>query len=188
MNIELELITACIRNERKAQNDLYKQSYGFLMSICRRYANSMYEADDLLNIGFLKILNNLDKYQPKIPFGIWMRRVMINVIIDEFRKTKQQHEKINYVENYQDNQVLFDLNGALEQMGLDDILSCIGKLPQMSQKVFNLFAIDGYGHKEIADMLGMTEGTSKWHVNSARQKLQEMIKELVPTMNLAVKK
>lgn len=188
MTIELELITACLNNERKAQYELYKQTYGFMMSICRRYANSSYEADDLLNIGFLKVLTNLDKYQPKIPFAIWMRRVMINTIIDEYRKNVSHQEKMQYVEDYHDSSVTFDVNDALSNMNVDEIQKCIEQLPPTSQKVFNLFVIDGYSHKEIADLLKMTEGTSKWHVNFSRQKLQEMIANLVSNPNYSTAK
>jgi RNA polymerase sigma factor (sigma-70 family) len=186
LNIELELITGCLNKERKAQYDLYKKTYGFLMAICRRYANSSYEADDLLNIGFLKILNNLDKYQPKIPFGIWIRKVMINTIIDEFRKNISHKEKISYVEEHFDSNIQIDLNEALSSLNMEEIQTCIDQLPPVSKKVFNLFIIDGYSHKEIADLLNISEGTSKWHVNFSRIKLQELITTLfnIPQINL----
>lgn len=179
MTIDLELITACLNRERKAQCELYKKSYAFLMAICRRYAGSNYEADDLLNIGFLKILGNLEKYQPKIPFAVWMRRIMINTIIDEYRKNVKHNEHISYVGQHYDTGMNFELNEALTNLDLEEIQRCIDLLPQVSKKVFNLFIIDGYSHKEIAKMLQMTEGTSKWHVNFSRQKLQESLQHLV---------
>ena len=89
MNIELELITACINHERKAEYELYKITYSYLMGVCFRYTNSREEAEENLNIGFLKILKNLDKYKPEIPFKVWIRKVMINILIDEFRKEKK---------------------------------------------------------------------------------------------------
>ncbi|MDZ4667474.1 MAG: sigma-70 family RNA polymerase sigma factor [bacterium] len=175
MDIGLELITACINKERKAQYELYKRSYSLLMSVCRRYANDLYEADDLLNIGFLKILNNLDKYQPKIPFERWIRKVMINAIIDEFRKTKMLAQTISYVEEYHDSVVEQVINNALKKLNVEELYNYVKRLPKMSQSVFNLFAIDGYSHKEIGEMLKISEGTSKWHVNFAREKLKGMI-------------
>ena len=178
MNIDLELITSCLNKERKAQYELYKQSYSFLMAICRRYANSNYEADDLLNLGFMKILTNLDKYQPKIPFAVWMRRVLINTIIDDHRKNITHNEKISYVENHFDSGVSFELNDAIENLNLEEIKKCIELLPNVSKKVFNLFVVDGFSHKEIADMLKISEGTSKWHVNFSRQKLQELLNKI----------
>lgn len=185
MTIELELITACLNKERKAQYELYKKSYSFMMAICRRYANSNYEADDLLNLAFMKVLTNLDKYQIKIPFAVWMRRITINTIIDEYRKNVKHNETISYVEEHFDSTVQFSLNEALENMNLAEIQKCIDLLPKVSKKVFNLFIIDGYSHKEIAELLNMTEGTSKWHVNSARQKLQEMLQHLVTNPKLS---
>lgn len=181
MTIDLELITACLNNERKAQYELYKKSYGFLMAICRRYANSNYEADDLLNIGFMKVLTNLDKYQPKIPFGVWMRRIMINTIIDEFRKHKSMNENISFVDQHFDSDMASNTNEALSNLNMEELMKCMDQLPQVSKKVFNLFAMDGFSHKEIADMLKISEGTSKWHVNFARQKLQELIAQMTLT-------
>lgn len=179
MTVDLELITACLNRERKAQYELYKKSYGFLMAICRRYSGSNYEADDLLNTGFLKILGNLDKYQPKIPFPVWMRRIMINTIIDEYRKNVKHNEHISYVDQHYDAGMNFELNEALTNLELEEILKCIDLLPRVSKKVFNLFIIDGFSHREIAEMLQITEGTSKWHVNFSRQKLQESLQHLM---------
>ncbi len=155
------------------------------MAICRRYANSNYEADDLLNLGYMKILTNLDKYQPKIPFAVWMRRVLINTIIDEHRKNIKHNESINYVENHFDSVVSFEVNEAIDNLNLEEIQKCIELLPNVSKKVFNLFVVDGYSHKEIADLLNISEGTSKWHVNFSRQKLQESLQNLVGTMKIS---
>ena len=188
MNIELELITSCLNKERKAQFELYKQSYGFMMSICRRYANSNYEADDLLNLGFMKVLTNLDKYQLKIPFAVWMRKIMINTIIDEYRKNIKHNENISYVEEHLDSTMSFDINEAMSTLNLEEIQKCIDLLPPVSGKVFNLFIIDGFSHKEISEMLKMSEGTSKWHVNFSRQRLQELLQNFVGNVNLSIAK
>jgi RNA polymerase sigma factor (sigma-70 family) len=182
MKVDLDLITACLNKERRAEYELYKETYSYLMSVCYRYVNSTDEAKEMLNIGFLKILNNLDKYKPEIPFKAWIRKVMINTLIDEYRKKKIHNEKIKYVENYIETPNDFDLSPSLVGMDADQINGFIKKLPPMSQKVFNLFAIDGYSHKEISNMLNMSEGTSKWHINFSRTKLKEMILNVVSSI------
>lgn len=184
MNIELELITACINHERKAEYELYKITYSYLMGVCFRYTNSREEAEEKLNIGFLKILKNLDKYKPEIPFKTWIRKVMINILIDEFRKDKKHKENIQYVEEYYETSDYSEQNNAISKMNMEQIHALIMKLPPMSQKVFNLYIIDGFSHKEIADMLSMSEGTSKWHLNFSRGKLKDMITNLVSPLKV----
>jgi RNA polymerase sigma-70 factor (ECF subfamily) len=184
MNVELDLITACLNRERRAESELYKITYSYLMSICYRYVNSTGEAKEMLNIGFLKILINLDKYKPEVPFKLWIRRIMINTLIDEYRK-KKVHERIQYVDTYVETADYSDLNPVLARMDADQINNLIKKLPPTSQKVFNLFVVDGYSHKEIANMLKMSEGTSKWHVNFSKERLKEMILKIIPTFNRA---
>jgi len=175
MNIEIDLITACVRKERKAQYDLYKLVYSYLMSICVRYTHSYEEANEALNSGFLKILNNMEKYKIDIPFKAWIRKIMVNVLIDEFRK--QEREKVNQkvAMDYADTTPLVALNNAIAKMDAERIHKLITELSPISQQVFNLFVIDGFEHKEIADMLGITEGTSKWHLHNSREQLKEKL-------------
>ncbi len=184
MNIELDLLTACIRSERKAEYELYKMTYGYLMSICFRYTNSREEAEEMLNIGFLKILRNLEKYKLEIPFKLWIRRIMINILIDEFRRNKKHKETIEYVDGYYETGETCDENAVISKMNVDEIHELIMKLPAMSQKVFNLYIIDGYSHKEIADLLKMSEGTSKWHLNQSRNRLKEMLTKITVPLPL----
>ena len=182
MNIELDLITACIRKERKAQYELYKLTYRYLMSICIRYSKSYEEAQEALNTGFLKILNNLEKYQSTVPFKAWIRRVQINVLIDEYRKQKKHSENIKYVEDFEEIPVAAALNDAIAKMDVEEIHKLIVQLPPMSQKVFNLFVIDGFEHKEIANLLGISEGTSKWHLHSSREQLKVLLNKMAFTV------
>jgi RNA polymerase sigma factor (sigma-70 family) len=144
MNVELDLITACINKERRAEYELYKNTYSYLMSVCFRYVNTKEEANEMLNLGFLKILKNLEKYKPEIPFKMWIRRIMINTLIDEYRKKKVQSEHIQYVDTYFETATHTDLNPEMAKLSLEQITDLIQKLPPMSQKVFNLFVIDGY--------------------------------------------
>jgi RNA polymerase sigma-70 factor (ECF subfamily) len=146
-----------------------------------RYSKDKDTASESLNIGFLKILKNLTSYKASIPFKSWIRRVMVNTLIDEYRKIKREKEKIMYVNEYYDSPDFSEVNEALSRLNYQQLLSQINLLPEATKKVFNLFAIDGYSHKEIGEMLMISEGTSKWHVNAARQKLKEYIENSVLT-------
>ncbi|HAP00734.1 MAG TPA: RNA polymerase subunit sigma-24 [Bacteroidetes bacterium] len=174
--VNSELINSCIQQDRRAQNMLYKQTYTRLMNICRRYARNSEEARELFTIGFLKILNNLDKYQQHIPFESWISRVMINSIIDEHRRHSSFKEHHQFVENEKlDYKNEADFNEYEKQMSTDQALSMLNQLPEATRKVFALFAIDDYTHKEIAVMLGISENTSKWHVSDARKRLLKQL-------------
>jgi RNA polymerase sigma factor (sigma-70 family) len=178
MNVEVDLITACIRKERKAQYELYKQTYRYLMSICIRYSKSYEDAQEALNMGFLKILNNLEKYHSPVPFKSWIRKVMVNTLIDEYRKEKKHAENLKFVEDFEELPVSAAFNEAISKMDVEEIHKLIQQLPPMSQKVFNLYVVDGFEHKEIASMLGISEGTSKWHLHSSREQLKVMLNKM----------
>lgn len=181
MIIQPQLISLCLKQDRKAEFELYKLTYSYLMSICMRYSKDKDSAASSLNIGFLKILTNLNTYKPSIPFKSWIRRVMVNTLIDEYRKNKREKEKITYVGEYYDSSDFSEVNEALSKLNYQQLLAQINLLPEATKKVFNLFAIDGYSHKEISELLMISEGTSKWHINAARQKLKEYIENSVLT-------
>jgi len=146
-----------------------------------RYARDKDSASEALNMGYLKILNNLQTYKPEIPFKAWIRRIMVNTLIDEYRKNKREKEKVLYVADYYDSSDFSEVNEALGRMDYKHLLEQINILPEATKKVFNLYAIDGFSHKEIGVLLEISEGTSKWHVNAARQKLKEYIENSVLT-------
>jgi RNA polymerase sigma factor (sigma-70 family) len=153
------------------------------MSICLRYTNQREEARSMLNLGFYKILKNLKKFDLSTSFGSWIHRIMVNTLIDEYRKKKKQQERTMYIENYEEIREDTSVNSALVNMDVEQIRELIMKLPPVSQKVFNLYAIDGYTHKEIGELLGISEGTSRWHFNLSRTRLQEMILKINPSFN-----
>src|SRR5689334_2292416 len=103
MIIQPQLIASCIKHDGKPEYQLYKLSYRYLLSICMRYSKDKDSAVEALNLGFLKILNNLANYKPETPFKAWIRRIMVNTLIDEYRKNKREREKVTYVEEYFDN-------------------------------------------------------------------------------------
>ncbi len=181
MEVHPKLIALCIRQDRKAEYELYRISYSYLMSICMRYSKDRDSASESLNMGYMKILTNLKSYKPEIPFKSWIRRIMINTLIDEYRKNRRENEKVKYVDHYFDTSSYSEVNEALGKINIQQIYEQINKLPEATKNVFNLFVIDGFSHKEIAEMLDISEGTSKWHLNAARQKLKEEIENTVFT-------
>lgn len=179
-----QLLDACARNDRRAQYRLYSQCYSFLMGICIRYTVSRDDAEDLLNRSFLKILQNIGGRRKEVPFGLWARRITINTIIDEFRKKRKeaaQTEIVDFTERA-DEYDSVTVNSYLRKVEAEQLQALIDKLPETSRQVFNLFAVDGFSHKEISAMLGMSEGTSKWHMNNARTRLKEMIAQQLPQL------
>ena len=185
MDIQPKLITDCINRDRKAEYELFKVTYSYLMSICIRYTRNEDKAKEVLNMGFLTILTNLNKYKPEVPFKAWIRRVMINTLINEYKKEKIHYSNVHYVEDYYETDKYSEINEAITKINADRIYALIAKLPPASQQVFNLYFVDGYKHKEIAEMLNITEGTSKWHLNAAREKLKEMLRETAVNIKVA---
>lgn len=177
MEVQQTLLKDCTKGDRKAQFQLYKICFPILMGVCLRYRNDESEASALLNEGFLKILNHLDRYPPAIPFVAWIKRIMINTIIDDFRKHRNVKELVEYRDfsSAHSSTQEVDWTEADLQFDAEQLEALIRQLPPVSQKVFNLFAIDGYSHKEIAAMLGISDGTSKWHLAFARKRLQELL-------------
>ena len=178
MNVDNSIIDGCIKSDRKAQRKLYEICYGYLMSICFRYAKSEYESQELLNVGFLKVLNGLKKKSQDIPFKAWVRKVMINSIIDEFRKTKNYKQNTILVD-YQQSDIEIDdeivVNEAESKFNIEEITNMVRNLPPVTQKVFNLCIVDGYSYGEVAKLLKVSESTCRWHISSARNLLKEMI-------------
>jgi RNA polymerase sigma-70 factor (ECF subfamily) len=175
--IDEELIARCLKEEPKAQHALYRALFGQLMAICSRYERNRDDALDRVNQGFLKILTNLGKRRPEVPFALWTRRIMINTVIDHHRHEKQRREH-ETLDAPLDESTLVEVNDYLKQMDAEAFAALLACVPDMSRRVFNLFAIDGFSHPEIARMLGISEGTSKWHVSHARQILQTAIARL----------
>jgi RNA polymerase sigma factor (sigma-70 family) len=181
LDINPQLLHDCRRSNRKAQFKLYKACFQVLMGVCMRYRENEADAASALNAGFLKILDNLHQYRPEVPFEAWIRRIMINTLIDDFRKERKVRELVEHTEfeDFSLTEEMVDYNKADQQFDAEQLEGFIRLLPPVSQKVFNLYAIDGYSHKEIGRLLNISDGTSKWHLSFARKKLQEMIKRAI---------
>ncbi|TNE64835.1 MAG: sigma-70 family RNA polymerase sigma factor [Bacteroidetes bacterium] len=178
MTITPELLHAAREGERKAQYQLYQQCYPVLMSVCVRYRRDESEAVAALNDGFLKILQNLHRYSPDIPFIAWIRRIQINTLIDMFRREAKWRDQVLLSEKIEQtsDKVSVDWNEADQRFDAQQLEALLQRLPPVSRQVFNLFALDGYSHAEISAMLDISEGTSKWHVSFARSQLRGWIR------------
>lgn len=168
---ERDFIKACVARERWAQRQLYEDHYGTLMGVCLRYSNDQDDAMDILHDGFIKIFRHIGKYQPGTSLVAWMRRIMVNTAIDYYRKrSRRRTEDITQAYGIQSMEP-----GAISVLSAREILECIQKLSPAYRAVFNLYVIEGYAHKEIADILGITESTSRSNLVKARIKLKAMI-------------
>lgn len=171
------LIKQCIKGERKAQYELYEMHKVHLFGICRRYAKTVIEAEDMLQDGFYKILRDIKQFNNQVPLNAWMRKVMINSALMYIRKYK----KVNYTELHEER--VEGLLGYDQKMDQTDrakaIIHIIQTLPEVQQTVFNLKGIDGYSFKEISELLEVNESTLRSHYLRARKNLQSILnKEL----------
>ncbi|RME19473.1 MAG: RNA polymerase sigma factor [Bacteroidetes bacterium] len=176
MQIDKAIIEKCKQNDRKAQEQLYKQLYAYIMGICYRYFINNEDAKDIFNMVMLKILTNIQKYDDKYAFSTWVSNISVNTIISEFRKRKK-HQHISYVEEYFDSNDYYELNEYVRDADVDEILKCMEGLTDTERFVFNLFTIEGYSHKEIGNMLNISEDTSRWYFNKAKSKLKDMLQK-----------
>ncbi|WP_197285512.1 RNA polymerase sigma factor [Pedobacter sp. R20-19] len=171
-----EIISGCIRKDRASQHLLYKEFYSYCMGICKRYSIGDFEAADVLNNGFLKIFNNIDKYDNAKPIKAWIGKIMVNTAIDHYRANLRftTYDDISEYEQNGTEAIVY------EQMAYKELLMLVQSLSPGYRIVFNMYAIDGYTHEEIAKSLNISVGTSKSNLFKARQRLQEMIRDMEP--------
>lgn len=180
MHITTEILEACVRNDRRAQKQLYEQCYHALMGVCMRYYTNPEDARFAFNNGFLKIINGLASVDLKdISFGAWSKRIMVNVLIDEYRRNKNHQSLIFAKETDRELEIHASntANSGEEGLHYEAVMGLLKTIPPVSAHVFTLYVIDGYNHKEIGELLEITEGTSKWHLSTARKLLRERLEE-----------
>jgi RNA polymerase sigma factor (sigma-70 family) len=177
MTISNDILEGCKNSNNTCQELLYKHYYGFLLAIGLRYINDQSDARLVTNESFFKIFTKIKQYDNHIPFEYWIRRVMINTCIDFIRKNKKEKFKVELNNENQDYYLhnRNSMNYAEVHIEAGHLTDLLRSVPETSRKVFYLFAIDGYSHKEISSLLDINEGTSKWHVNHARQVLKKII-------------
>jgi len=171
----MELITGCIGGDRRAQELLYKQFYGPMSTICLRYTRNQEDAIEVLHNGFLKVYKNIHTYDAtKASLYTWIRTIVVNSAIDFIR---QRGKFYNHIELEKAEEPAIDAD-AVQRMSSRELLKLVQQLTPATQGVFNLYVIEGYNHREIANLLGISEGTSKWHLSEARKQLQQLLQTL----------
>lgn len=168
---ELDLIQACIRGEREMQECLYNRFSPLMYSVCLRYSGNSYDAQDLLQEGFIKVFKNLHKFRHDGSFEGWVRRIFVNTSIEHFRKKSHMYS-VSEIEGV----TIEDKDSSvLDNLAEKDIMAIIHQLSPGYKAVFNLHVIEGYSHKEIAVMLGINEGTSKSQLARAKGVLRKLV-------------
>lgn len=171
---DTELAERCKKQDRQAQKELFDTYAARMLSLCCRYIKDRAEAEDVMITGFTKIFSRIDQYKGEGSFEGWMRKVIVNEALSQLRKTKNMYLEMDL--EVADRQP--DLQPLENNLEAEDLLKVITELPEGYRIVFNLFAIDGYSHKEIADQLGISENTSKSQLSRARTHLQKSLLEL----------
>ncbi len=177
---EEDIIEGCLKNKRKAQKQLYRKYYGRMLGICQRYSTSYQEAEDIVHIGFFNIFTKINQFHNSGTFEAWMRRIVVNTAIDHYRRNKKHDVLSSYEDTENFDQTEINLT---DNLTTEKILETIQQLPEGYRMVFNLYAIDGYSHREIAEKLGVSINTSKTQLLKARRYLQSILLKLDKNIN-----
>jgi RNA polymerase sigma factor (sigma-70 family) len=173
MVVSKEIIEACKRNERSAQKFIYENFFSRMHAICMRYIREEEETLEVLNDGFISLFMNISQYKGEGNFEGWARKIIVNKAIDHIRSNKKYKETLKYVEEFLDEPVSIDAEAGLYD--IKELYKLIHSLPEVYQIVFNLYAVDGFSHKEIAEKIGISEGTSRWYLSESRKMLKEKL-------------
>ncbi len=171
------LIEKCRENDRIAQKKLYEHYFGKMYAICLRYMKKQDEALEVLNLGFFKVFKNIGQFRNQGSFEGWIKRIIINTALDYIKERKNYNHYISpnseYLEIYNGETD----NSVVSKYNVEEIMKLVHQLPPMAKAVFNLYAIDGYSHREIGEQLNISEVTSRTYLHAARQKLKVMLKK-----------
>lgn len=177
---DIDLINGCLKNDRRFQELMYKKYFGKMMQMCYKYTTDRDIAMEIVNDGMLRVFKKIDKYSFKGSFEGWLRKLVFHSLSDYFKK----HNKYVHFMVFEDKEEAINAE-PLNNLYLEDLVTLIDQLPDNTKKVFQLYAIEGYPHKEIAKTLSISEGTSKWHLSNARKLLQNLIYKSNKAMKFA---
>ena len=165
-----ELVKGCVANDRFFQEQLYRRYFAGMMGMCLRYTQDKEEAMSIVNTGFMRVYKKIELYSFEGSLEGWIRRLVFHSLSDHFKKVNRQ---IRFMElENRDAPIRSD---GLENLYAEDIMNMVEELPPATKQVFKLYAIEGYTHVEISKNIGISEGTSKWHLATARKKLKQLI-------------
>ena len=169
-----DLVRGCLRNDRRAQELLYKQYCQSLLTLCITYTRNEEDAVEVLQDGFLKIFQQISRFdESKSGLYTWMRTIMLRTAIDFLRKGKRETREVEWKETH-DPSIEADV---VMKMSAQEVLYLLQQLPETTRAVFNLYTTEGYTHREIAEFLKISEGTSKWYLSEARKILVNTLKQ-----------
>ncbi len=171
---EKELIAGCCKGYGPAQKELYRLYAPKMFGVVLRYSNDQHTAEDLLQEGFIKVYQNIGTFRNEGSFEGWIRRIFINVSLEHFRRSTRLYP----ISDIHDGGIEVVENSVIEKLCADDLLALLQKLSPGYRMVFNLYAIEGFSHKEIGKMLNISEGTSKSQLARGRSILQKMVRKL----------
>jgi RNA polymerase sigma factor (sigma-70 family) len=178
---ERQLVRACISGDRVMQNKLYKHFAFIMMPVCLRYAKTRQDAEDILQEGFIKVFTKLDQYKFKGPLEGWVKKIIVNCALQKFR---DKHRLYNIIDSNIAAEEFADKETTFDRINAKDVIKYIQALPNMYRLVFNLYVFEGLKHKEIALLLGISEGTSKSNLHDARRILQNRLHEETYASNI----
>lgn len=177
---EEELVKACVANDRRGQEMLFRKYFPTMMRMCMRYTDDKQVAMEIVNAGFLRVFKKLHTFSFAGSLEGWIRRLVFHALSDHFKK---QTKPVHFL-SLEDRDAPHESN-ALDQLFWEDIIKLIDYLPSASKEVFWLYAIEGYSHAEIAERVNISVGTSKWHLSNARKKLRQLISQINNKSNYA---
>ena len=168
---DTDLIQGCINGDRRMQEELYKRFSSKMFAVCLRYAGNSDDAQDILQDGFVKIYKNLSRFRSEGSFEGWIRRIFVNTAIEHLRRRKF----LKPIDEKAENTLPYKEVTVLDSLGEKDIMNLISELSPGYRTVFNMYVVEGYTHKEVGDILGISEGTSKSQLARARMILQDKV-------------
>jgi RNA polymerase sigma factor (sigma-70 family) len=174
-NTDEQLLVGCREGNLLAQRYLYERYGGRMLAIAMRYTSNREEAVEVLNTAFFKIFKSIHNYLPIDSLSAWMAKIVFHTAIDHIRQIIKYRNTVFYNDFLPENPTE---NDALSDLAVEEIYALIQELPPATKVVFSLYVIDGYKHQEIATMLNISEGTSKWHLSEARKVLKQRIEAL----------
>jgi RNA polymerase sigma-70 factor (ECF subfamily) len=170
---ELEqLIDGCLRQQRSAQEKLYKLFYPKMLSMVRRYIDDEMQAEEVMNNGYLRAFQKLHQYNFQGSFEGWLRKIIFHAVSDYVKQNCKYSEKVVLIEK--DEMVHKD---HADKLYYNELLKMVHSLPDATRNVFNMYVMEGFTHKEIGNILGISEGTSKWHLSEGRRLLKDKIEK-----------
>ncbi|HYG14327.1 MAG TPA: RNA polymerase sigma factor [Bacteroidia bacterium] len=174
---DADIVKGCIAGDAKVQQALYQKLAPKMLAVCYRYCNDRDDAKDVMHEAFVKVFLNMGRFKFNSSLETWITRIMINSAIDFFKKKTKMSALFENIKDGDDAEDTHEIDDPGSQVSEEILLQLIDELPKGSKMIFNLYAIEGLGHKDIAQMMGISEGTSKSQLSRARELLKKALKD-----------